>query len=187
MDSHEFQMSDFRYYRVFSIHFIHGLTLCFSISKLCKNMGCIFLFHILKKKTLPPIAACSWKCFWLYSSCACLHLTPFGICSFRSWRMPLRFTAQRVAALVHLSEWGMLICWIVPAHRRNPRKLALGRFYKMGSQLSIASPSSGQPTQFPLTTDLTVISLGEYSISPVHESDVVWIIVSHSWKGKYVL
>ena len=70
--------------------------------------------------------------------------TPTSICncSFRSWRMPLQFTTRPVAALVHLLELGTLICWIVRAHRRNPQKLAHGRFYKISLPTSIASPPS---------------------------------------------
>jgi len=109
------------------------------------------------------------------------RLSPVPWLSFRSWRMPLQFTTRPVAALVHLLELGTLICWIVRAHRRNPQKLAHGRFYKISSPPSMASPP---PAHFSPTLELTVISSGESSVSPVNESGVVWIIVSHSWMEK---
>ena len=93
--------------------------------------------------TLFPFATV-WLEIILIVLLVCSMFTPNSICncSFRSWRMPLQYTTQRVAALVHLSELGMLIYWIVRAHRRNPQKLAHGRFYKISLPTSIASPPS---------------------------------------------
>ena len=93
--------------------------------------------------TLFPFATV-WLEIILIVLLVCSMFTPNSICncSFRSWRMPLQYTTRPVAALVHLSELGMLIYWIVRAHRRNPQKLAHGRFYKISLPTSIASPPS---------------------------------------------
>ena len=186
----------------FTTHFhaFSNVTLLFWAVMFCNLVDILFYFifrlfhsfHMFPSQncarrwtTLFPFATV-WLEIILIVLLVCSMFTPNSICncSFRSWRMPLQYTTRPVAALVHLSELGMLIYWIVRAHRRNPQKLAHGRFYKISSPPSIASPP---PAHFPPTLDLTVISSGESSVSPVNESGVVWIIVSHSWMGKCVL
>lgn len=109
----------------------------------------------------------------------CTYITLFCNSSFRSWRMPFQFTTLLVAALVRLLESAMLTWWIVWALKRNPQKLAHGRFMRM-------SPFLHHAHFFFFSVDLNVISSGEPKSPSIHES-YIWIIVMHSWKRKGVL